>query len=108
MKLTISAATVMSLNTDGATLASIILGSHKVNTGYVLPPEVSTEYVNQSVTIVDGNYVYEVNDEAMLKVMALYIKVARIVAPFIHATIALLGTLGDDVKEIDRFLSLRK
>lgn len=106
MQIIISQATAQAINTGAAEIVQIITGETpdvpKVTDMAV------TDMANWSVTTTASDIVYEVNDELFFKYVAVYLKVAKIVAPFIKPIMALIETLSADVRDIERFMSQKK
>lgn len=100
----IAASTVTQLNDVTNEIACLVSGDVSA------PSELTTDdsHANHSIKLVDGNYVFELNDEGLLKYMALYLKVAKAVAPFIKPIMGLMAALKDDVRELEDFFSAKK
>ena len=111
MKLIISKATVLSLNTQAADLVELVTGeSHHNDATFfdIATREGATQYANHSVTLVNGEYVLEVNDGGMFKYMAVYLKVARVIQPFVKPVMGLMAMLKSDIADIERFFYQEK
>ena len=112
MKFTISRTTAQALF-DAANEVEVLGGvepSHKL---------LSDEQLNEANVLAnfaiegkDGDITVEMNDEVLLKYLALYIKTARLVAPIVTAAIhmwsAVQGLIKDDCAELAAFITKRK
>lgn len=67
-----------------------------------------THLKNVRVEQVNGNWEYEINDEAMFKVLRMYIRVARFITPLISSIVGLMSSLKDDSEELDAFFNEEK
>lgn len=67
-----------------------------------------TEFKNFSVTFQDDNVVYEINDEVFFKYMQMYVRIAKIVVPFIEPVKRLFSTIKEDMDDIQAFIAQRK
>lgn len=67
-----------------------------------------THLKNVRVEQVNGNLEYEINDEAMFKVLRMYIRVARFITPLISSIVGLMSSLKDDSEELDAFFNEEK
>lgn len=101
MKFSISKVTALSIHLK--TIEFNTLLGNEVDAQFDESLLLDDTHANHSIKLIDGEYVLEVNDEALFKYMALYLKIARIVAPFIKPAMALFATLKDDVRDIERF-----
>lgn len=108
MKLIISKATVTTLDKQSKELCALLNAEDSSNFFEVATRADAPKFANHSVTLVDGEYILEINDEGMFKYMALYLKVARIIHPFIKPVMALISTIGDDLDDITRFFTQQK
>ena len=106
MQIIISKTVVEYVQLKSQHLACIITGDKPDN----VPAAISdvTDYANVSLVVADENVVIEVNDELFFKYMHMYLKVARLVAPFVKPLMSLFETIKDDVAEIDRFINQKK
>lgn len=105
MKFIISASTVAQLNDATAEIACLVAGCTDITAA---PIEADDTHANHSIKLIDGDYVVEINDEGLLKYMALYLKVAKAIAPFIKPIMGLMTALKDDVRELEAFFSAKK
>jgi hypothetical protein len=102
MKFVISTATVNALNTKVKDEA-LALGASAELVGQLTGTTEITHLKNMRIEQVDGNWEYEINDEAMFMVLRTYIRVAR----FIEG-VALMSSLKDDSEELDAFFNEAK
>ena len=110
MKFIIAQSTVRTGNEQCAQLNTIIysaLGNDAPAQAYddVI---LTNEFVNFNITKEADDYVFELNDECVLKYMRLYIKVAQTIAPFVKPIIGLITMLKTEITEIEAFIGQRK
>ena len=67
-----------------------------------------TEFKNFSVTQHEGDWVYEIDDQVVLKYMHMYARIAKIVVPFIAPIKALFAAIKEDMDGIQAFMAERK
>lgn len=60
------------------------------------------------IECVGDQWEYEINDEALFKILRMYIRVARFVAPLISSVVGLMSSLKDDSEELDMFFNEAK
>lgn len=68
----------------------------------------TTKFANHSITEANGEYTLEINDELFFKYANIYLRIARVVAPFIAPLKALCRVVSEDINDIQRFMSQRK
>lgn len=111
MKFIIAKSTVLAGNKENDTINAAIASAfglpapHKHTDGIV---ELENEFENFSVTLIDGNYEFEMNDECVLKFMRLYAKAAKLVMPLVKAIVGMLEDFKADADEIAEFIGKRK
>lgn len=69
---------------------------------------VNNKYVNYSSNIVGDDVVLEINDECFYKYAAMYVRISKIIAPFIKPVLSLLDIVKTDLKDIERFMNTKK
>ena len=88
----------------GAKPSHVLLSDEQLNEANVL--------ANFSIEAKDGDITVEMNDEVLLKYLALYIKTARLIAPIVKAAVsmwdAVQGLIKDDCAELAAFITKRK
>ena len=107
MQIIISTTTALAINDAVAnTLSEIGIGEtdHTVST----VDFTNNENVNYSSNVVGNNVVIEINDELFFKYAAMYMSIAKIVAPFIKPIMSLLAVVKTDLKDIERFMNVKK
>ena len=104
MQIILTQATVQTINAGAAELAQIITGE----TPDIQSVKSVTDMANWSITATDTTVTYEVNDEVFTKYLAVYLKIARVVAPFVKPVMALIDTLNTDVRDIQCFMDAKK
>lgn len=67
-----------------------------------------TEFKNFSITEQGADWVYEIDDQVLLKYMRMYVRIAKIVLPFIEPVKRLFSTIKEDMDNIQAFISERK
>ena len=107
MKFVISTTTVNALNAKIKDEA-LALGASAEIVGQLTGTAEITHLKNMRIEQVDGNWEYEINDEAMFMMLRMYIRVARFVAPLISSVVGLMSSLKDDSEELDAFFSETK
>lgn len=100
MKLIISTSTIERLNREAADIVEALLDIRPEQH----PVEEITDKANFSVTKLGEDVVYELNDEGLFKYMALYLKIARIVAPIMK----LMSELNSEVNAVVEFYNKSK
>lgn len=68
----------------------------------------TNEFEHFSITEHGEDYVFEMNDECVLRFMRFYIKAAKAIAPLIKAVVNLAGMFKCDLDEINEFIGKRK
>lgn len=107
MKFVISTTTVNAINTKVKDEA-LALGASADLVNQLTGMNEVTHLKNIRVEQVNGDWEYEVNDEAMFKVLRMYIRVARFVAPLISSIVGMVSSLKDDSEELDAFFNEAK
>lgn len=107
MKFTISTATINTFNAKVKDEA-LVLGASTDLINQLTGTAEITHLKNVRVEQVDGNWEYEINDEAMFKVLRMYIRVARFITPLISSIVGLMSSLKDDSEELDAFFNEEK
>ena len=107
MKLVISTTTVNAINTKVKDEA-LALGASADLINQLTGTAEITHLKNMRIEQVGDNWEYEVNDEAMFKVLRMYIRVARFIAPLISSVVGLMSSLKDDSEELDAFFNEAK
>lgn len=100
MKFIISTATLVRMNQEAADITEVLIGTR---------PDVQTivdvtDKANCSVINDGENVTVEISDEGLFKYMALYLKIARVVAPIIK----LFTELRSDIDEVIEFYNESK
>ena len=67
-----------------------------------------THLKNMRIECVGDQWEYEINDEAMFKVLRMYIRVARFITPLISSIVGLVSSLKDDSESLDAFINETK
>jgi len=67
-----------------------------------------TEFKNFSITQQGDDWVYEIDDQVLLKYMQMYVRIAKIVVPFIEPVKRLFSTIKEDMDDIQAFIAQRK
>lgn len=86
---------------------SVIVTGVPIDT-IVMQDFVDTDHANHSVTLQGDDLVVEIDDAVFVKYMAVYIKVARVVMPFVAPLKALFKELRSDLESIHEFFDARK
>ena len=107
MKLVISTTTVNAINTKVKDEA-LALGASADLVNQLTGTAEITHLKNMRIECVGDQWEYEINDEAMFKVLRMYIRVARFVAPLISSIVGLVSSLKDDSEELDAFFNEAK
>ena len=107
MKLVISTTTVNAINAKVSDEA-LALGASADLINQLTGTTEITHLKNMRIEQVGDNWEYEVNDEAMFKVLRMYIRVARFIAPLISSVVGLMSSLKDDSEELDAFFNEAK
>ena len=88
----------------GAKPSHVLLSDEQLNEANVL--------ANFSIEAKDGDITVEMNDEVLLKYLALYIKTARLIAPIVKAAVsmwdAVQGLIASDAADLVAFITKRK
>jgi hypothetical protein len=112
MKFIISAATVSALNLEAKALLTPLINEIEpgadLDKAFADTDFTDNSLANSSINLVDGEWVLEVNDEGIFKYMAIYMKVAKFITPFVKPFLALTHSLSDDINEIQRWIGQRK
>lgn len=108
MKITISKSTVANSNALAKEFTEVTCKAFDLN----VPPHVelgtTTGFENFSITADDQNYVFEMNDECLLKFMRLFVRTAKVLTPVIIMARTLITSLVKDFDEINEFIGKRK
>lgn len=107
MKLVISTATVNAINAKVKDEA-LALGASADLVNQLTGTAEITHLKNMRIECVGDQWEYEINDEAMFKVLRMYIRVARFIAPLISSIVGLVSSLKDDGEELDAFFNEAK
>ena len=107
MKLVISTTTVNAINTKVRDEALALGASTELINQLTGTAEI-THLKNMRIECVGDQWEYEINDEAMFKVLRMYIRVARFVAPLISSIVGLVSSIKDDSEELDAFFNEAK
>ena len=107
MKFVISTTTVNAINAKVRDEA-LALGASADLINQLTGTTEITHLKNMRIECVGDQWEYEINDEAMFKVLRMYIRVARFVAPLISSVVGLMSSLKDDSEELDAFFSETK
>ena len=107
MKFVISTTTVNAINTKVKDEA-LALGASADLINQLTDTAEITHLKNMRIECVGDQWEYEINDEAMFKVLRMYIRVARFVAPLISSVVGLMSSLKDDSEELDAFFNEAK
>lgn len=107
MKFVISTKTVNALNTKIKDEA-LALGASAEIVGQLTSTTEITHLKNMRIEQVDGNWEYEINDEAMFMMLRTYIRVARFIAPLVSSIVGLVSSIKSDSEELDAFFSESK
>ena len=106
MQIIISAATALSIS-NAATDAINEIFNETTKHGD-MNDLINNDYVNFTSNVINDNVVVEINDELFFKYMNMYVRIAKIVAPFIKPIMSLLGSIKTDLKDIERFMNTKK
>lgn len=105
MKIIIAKTTVAAAGKHTADLMEAVTGRDSLVERIALQAGVLPQYTlrHQSLTYIsgEGGYVYEIDDALLLRVMALYVKAARLLAPIVRSFLAVAKTLQSEVKAIE-------
>lgn len=107
MKLVISTTTVNALNTKVKDEA-LALGASADLINQLTGTAEITHLKNMRIEQVNGDWEYEINDEAMFMVLRTYIRVARFIAPLISSIVGLVSSIKDDGEELNAFFNEAK
>lgn len=107
MKLVISTTTVNAINAKVKDEALALGVSVDIVNQLTGTAEV-THLKNMRIECVGDQWEYEINDEAMFKVLRMYIRVARFIAPLVSSVIGLMSSLKDDREAFDEFINEEK
>ena len=107
MKLVISTTTVNAINTKVKDEA-LALGTSADLINQLTGTAEITHLKNMRIECVGDQWEYEINDEAMFKVLRTYIRIARFIAPLISSIVGLVSSLKDDSEELDAFFNEAK
>ena len=107
MKLIISTATVNAINAKAIDEA-LALGASADLINQLTGTAEITHLKNMRIECVGDQWEYEINDEAMFKVLRMYIRIARFIAPLISSIVGLMSSLKDDSEELDAFFNEAK
>lgn len=107
MKLVISTTTVNAINTKVKDEA-LALGASADLINQLTGTAEITHLKNMRIEQVNGDWEYEINDEAMFMVLRTYIRIARFIAPLISSIVGLVSSIKDDSKELDAFFNEAK
>lgn len=107
MKLVVSTATVNAINAKVKDEA-LALGASADLVNQLTGTAEITHLKNMRIECVGDQWEYEINDEAMFKVLRMYIRVARFIAPLISSIVGLVSSLKDDGEELDAFFNEAK
>ena len=107
MKFVISTTTVDALNTKVRDEA-LALGASTELVNQLTGTAEITHLKNMRIECVGDQWEYELNDEAMFKMLRMYIRVARFIAPLVSSVIGLMSSLKDDSESIDKFFDETK
>ena len=107
MKLIISTATVNAINAKVKDEA-LALGASADLINQLTGTAEITHLKNMRIECVGDQWEYEINDEAMFKVLRMYIRIARFIAPLISSIVGLVSSLKDDSEELDAFFNEAK
>lgn len=107
MKFVISTTTVDALNTKVKDEA-LALGASAELVNQLTGTAEITHLKNMRIECVGDQWGYEINDEALFKVLRMYIRVARFITPLISSVVGLMSSLKDDSEELDAFFSETK
>lgn len=107
MKLVISTTTVDTLNAKVRDEALALGASTELINQLTGTTEI-THLKNMRIECVGDQWEYEINDEALFKVLRMYIRVARFITPLISSIVGLMSSLKDDSEELDAFFSETK
>lgn len=107
MKLVISTTTVNAINTKVKDEA-LALGASADLVNQLTGTAEVTHLKNMRIECVGDQWEYEINDEALFKVLRMYIRVARFIAPLISSIVGLMSSLKDDSESLDAFINEEK
>lgn len=107
MKLVISTTTVNAINTKVKDEA-LALGASADLINQLTGTAEITHLKNMRIECVGDQWEYEINDEAMFKVLRMYIRVARFIAPLISSIVGLVSSIKDDSEELNAFFNEAK
>lgn len=107
MKLVISTTTINAINTKVKDEALALGASADLINQLTGTAEV-THLKNMRIECVGDQWEYEINDEALFKVLRMYIRVARFIAPLISSIVGLVSSIKDDSEELDAFFNEAK
>lgn len=107
MKFIISTATVDAINAK-VKVEALTLGVSVDIVNQLTGMNEVTHLKNMRIEQVNGNWEYEINDEALFKVLRMYIRVARFIAPLISSVIGLMSSLKDDNEAFNKFINEEK
>lgn len=107
MKFVISTTTVNAINTKVKDEA-LALGASADLVNQLTGTAEITHLKNIRVEQVNGDWEYEINDEALFLMLRMYIRVARFVAPLVSSVIGLMSSLKDDSESFDKFINEEK
>lgn len=104
MKLVISTTTVNAINAKVKDEA-LTLGASTDLVNQLTGTAEITHLKNMRIEQVNGDWEYEINDEAMFMVLRMYIRVARFIAPLISSIVGLMLSLKNDSESLDAFFN---
>lgn len=107
MKFVISTTTVDAFNTKVRDEA-LALGASADLVNQLTGTAEITHLKNMRIECVGDQWEYEINDEAMFKVLRMYIRVARFITPLISSIVGLVSSLKDDSESLDAFINETK
>ena len=107
MKFVISTTTVNALNAKVRDEA-LALGASAELVNQLTGTAEITHLKNMRIEQVGDNWEYEINDEALFKILRMYIRVARFIAPLISSIVGLVSSIKDDSEELDVFFNEAK
>ena len=107
MKLVISTTTVNAINAKVKDEA-LALGASADLINQLTGTAEITHLKNMRIECVGDQWEYEINDEALFKVLRMYIRVARFIAPLVSSVIGLMSSLKDDSESLDKFFNETK
>lgn len=115
MRFIISASTVSALNStafnDFRELVEAVaphLTATEIQDAFTTTDLTSMKYANHSMQLINGEWVFEINDEGAFKLLRMFGRVASVAVTFVAPIKALFKVLDIDMADFKRWVNLRK